>query len=408
MSYRSWVFTLPLIVGLAAAAPVAAQQGESPLPVWPPPPEVERIRWVGSLSSERQLGRKESFFARLKRSIAGTRVGGSYAISRPYDVFAPDSSRIYVSDGVTPAIILFDRASRQVHFLGEDVPGGLAKPMGLGGDAGGHLYVADQVGRRVVVFDEHGRFVRTFGGRDVLLNPVDVAVDVEAGRYYVVDSYLHQVVVFDSTGEVVGRIGRTAADLSRQPPGPTVGTHQELTPGGGSEAASDASFPGHPAGSRPHRAQTRDLLDNRGNGNAEFRYPVAATVAADGTLWIVDQLNFRIQAFDRQGTFLRSFGQLGSTPGSFARPKGISVDSEGHVYVSDAAFNNLQVFDPDGRLLLTVCSGGPKAGELQLPMGLTVDRNDRIYVADRYNNRIATLQYLAQSGPASPPAATKP
>jgi len=408
MPYRNWVFALPLIVGLTAAAPVAAQRGETPLPVWPPAPDAERIRWVGALSSERQLGRKESFFARLKRSIAGTRVSGMYAISRPYDVFALDSNRIYISDGLTPAIILFDRASRQVHFLGEDVPGGLAKPMGLGGDAGGQLYVADQVGRRVLVLDERGRFVRTFGGRDLLLNPVDVAADVEAGRYYVVDSYLHQVVVFDSAGEVVGRIGRTAADLSQQPPEPFFGTHQEITPGGGSEIAPDASPPGHPGGSHPHRAQTRDLLDNRGNGNAEFRYPVAATVSADGTLWVVDQLNFRIQAFDRQGNFLRSFGQLGSTPGSFARPKGISVDSEGHVYVSDAAFNNLQVFDTEGRLLLTVCSGGPKAGELQLPMGLAVDRNDRIYVADRYNNRIATLQYLAESGQAPPPADTKP
>ena len=364
----------------AAAAAAAAVEL-----VWPAPPEQPRLRWAGALASERQLGRKASFFARLKRSIAGVSLSGMYAISRPYDVTALDSMRVYLTDGVTPAVIVFDRTVRKVEVLGADVAGGLAKPMGLGHDDRGYVYVADQAARRVVVFDEQGHYTRAFGGRDLLVNPVDVAPDRAANRYYVVDSYLHQVVVFDSTGAVVARLGRNTGPVDTASVAP--GAHDEIAAPGGAHPTDSA-----PAG--PHRARGRDVFDNRGAEPAEFRYPISAAVGPDGTLWVVDQLNFRVQAFDRTGRFLRSFGSMGTTPGSLARPKGVGVDSEGHVYVADAAFNNIQVFDAEGRLLLVAASGGPQPGELQLPIGLAVDRNDRIYVADRYNSRLAMYQYL--------------
>ncbi len=362
-----------------ADAPAPAQL------VWPAPPEQPRIRWAGALASERQLGRKASFFTRLKRSIAGTSLTGVYAISRPYDVTALDSMRVYLTDGVTPAVIVFDRAERKVEFLGADVAGGLAKPMGLGHDDRGYVYVADQAARRIVVFDERGRYARAFGGRELLVNPVDVAPDRAANRYYVVDSYLHQVVVFDSTGTVVARLGRNTGPVDTSSAG--VGTHGAIVP------AETVSGPDSAAAS-PQRTRGRDVLDNRGAAPGEFRYPVSAAVGPDGKLWVADQLNFRVQAFDRAGGYLRSLGGVGTTPGSLARPKGVGVDSEGHVYIVDAAFNNIQVFDTEGRLLLVVGTGGPGLGELQLPIGLTVDRSDRIYVADRYNNRLAIYQYL--------------
>ena len=394
MSHFPRVLRVELVLTLMMASGAAAQQQTaSKDPVWPAPPDAPRVRWVGALSSERQLGRKESFFARLKRSIAGTSITGVYELSRPYDVYARDSNRIYVTDGVTPTVVVFDRLSKRVEFLGADAPGGLRKPMGLGGDAAGNVYVADQVGRRVLVFDSSGHFVRTFGGRQVLLNPVDVAVDAESGRYYVVDSYLHQVVVFDAGGQVIARLGRgsgTADDSLRA-------LEARFEPPGSGADGPDSAV-GHAVAGRPHRAEGHDVLGNRGGEQGEFRYPVSATVGPDGSLYVVDQLNFRVQVFDRAGRFARIVGSPGTTPGSFARPKGVGVDSEGHLYVSDAAFNNVQIFDRGGELLLVVAEAGRQPGALLAPLGITVDAHDRIYVADRYNNRIATLEYLTTSG----------
>ena len=105
-------------------------------------------------------------------------------------------------------------------------------------------------------------------------------------------------------------------------------------------------------------------------------------------------MNFRVQAFDADGNFLRSIGRLGDTPGSMARPKGIAVDSEGHLYVVDAAFNNVQIFDDEGRLLLAFGAFGNGPGQLWMPTGLWIDQRDRIFVADRYNNRLQVFDYL--------------
>ena len=81
--------------------------------------------------------------------------------------------------------------------------------------------------------------------------------------------------------------------------------------------------------------------------NLQKAYDAAlAAVAADGTLYVLDSGNFRVQAFDREGTFLRAFGKAGVNTGNFARPRGIAVDDEGRIYVSDASFNNFQIFQP--------------------------------------------------------------
>ena len=151
--------------------------------------------------------------------------------------------------------------------------------------------------------------------------------------------------------------------------------------------------------------EPRDLVENRGSKPGELRYPGFVAVGRDGTVYVSDGMNFRVQMFDRAGRTAGQFGRLGDGPGSFARPKGLGVDSEGHVYVVDAAFNNVQVFDRGGRLLLAFGAMGRGDGQLWLPLGMYVDAHDRIYVCDRFNNRVQVYQYLPEAAPTSRPVA---
>jgi DNA-binding beta-propeller fold protein YncE len=356
--------------------------------VWPAPPEEPRIRYVGQVRSESDLGRHEGFFSRLRRLLMGGDAPAYATIQRPFDVCATDSTRFYVTDGITPSVAVFDYHAKRARHLGADVPGGLSKPMGLG-CGGDRIYVADAGARRVVVFDSSGRYLRAFGGAHVLLNPVDVAPDADRGRFYVVDSYLHQVVIFDSVGAVVGRLGRAVSPMIVRAGAAPRLAHGEMTPGGGEPAASGPTYV----------VGTHDAIENRGESEGSFRYPISAAVGVEGRVYVSDQLNFRVQAFDSTGRFLRTFGGLGDSPGSFARPKGVAVDRAGHVYVVDAAFNNVQVFDPDGALLLAFGAIGHGRGEHWLPLGITVDRRNRIYVADRYNNRAQVYDFLPVRAP---------
>jgi DNA-binding beta-propeller fold protein YncE len=373
----------------ARAAPGRAATSAAVL-VWPAPPESARVRYVGMLTGESDLGRGPSFGGMLRRAAMGTRTGG-IRLARPTDVYAEDSTRLYVTDAAAGKLFAFDYTRRKVETIGGSGPGALIRPMGLTGDGRGRIYVTDPVNRRVVVFDRSGAYIRALGGRATLLNPVDVAVDPGAGRVYVADSYLHQVVVFDTSGAVLRRIGRTQGSLSAK---------DSLTQG--AAASGDRAF--HEAARSA--LGSRDLRENRGGGPGEFLYPIAVAVSPAGGLFVCDGLNFRVQAFDRDGTFQRQIGQLGDTPGSFARPKSVAVDADGHLYVVDAAFNNLQIFDERGKLLLSFGSIGKGPGELWLPLGSHIDPNGRIYVADRYNGRVQIYQYLAlESGSRSSPGA---
>ncbi len=370
----------------APGAALAAQAASVDL-VWPPPPEPARVRYVGAVRSEADVGRRGTFFGNLIRMLIGARVK-VLGLETPHDVYVDGDGRIFVTDRAGGGrLVVFDPGQKRGRVIAPRGAGRLAKPMGLGGDGRGRVFVADPAQRRVVALTAEGEFVRAYGGRELLLNPVDVAVAPGGDRIYVVDSYLHQVVIFDAEGRLLRRVGRDLGDLSAK-----QARVRHRSPSG--EADSHADEPS-------------DLVENRGSGPSEFRYPAFLAVAPDGRVYVSDQMNFRIQILDPDGNCVGEFGFAGDVPGSFARPKGVGVDRFGHVYVADAAFNNVQVFDPDGRLLLSVGAMGRGPGEFWQPLGLAADARDRIFVADRFNDRVQIFQYLPREKESPGTAATE-
>lgn len=367
-----------IMVFMLLAGPVAARvrPAATDTPTWPAPPDPPRARFVAEYRSTRDLGGSGSPIGRVLRGLAGAKRKDQITLVRPTDIWAVDSTRFFVTDASASALYVFDTRSRSTKRIGAEGAGALAKPMGLGGDSLGQVYVADPPNRRVVVFDSAGRYVRAMGGEHELLNPVDVAVESGTGRAWVVDSHLHQIVIFDAAGGVWKRIGR------------------DSTRGGAAESEWHDPVVGH--GARGTERGAHDARENRGSADGEFLYPSSITLSPAGRVFVSDGLNGRVQSFDLQGTHLSSFGRLGDTPGSLPRPKGIACDSQGHVWVVDAAFNNVQVFDESGALMLSIGGLGQEHGRFWLPMGVHIDRADRVYIADRYNGRIQVLRYLPQ------------
>lgn len=372
---------LPAAIGTPATASLVWPNGTD---------EPARIAFRATLASERDIGKRQSGMARFRAMLDG-RQESLTPVKRPYDVVITTDRRVLVSDGARSQVLIFDLATNSVSFLGEQGPGRgrLVKPMGLGVDPMGNVYVADQGAKRVVAFAPDGTPLRTYGGPSIFLNPVDVVVDATAGLVYVADSYLHQVVVFRRTdGVLLRRIGRDVGNIAtkQRALGTSAATH-DLSE---ADLATRAS-----TGHSPSRTnEPRDLVENRGAEPGEFRYPSFLALGPGGVLYVSDALNFRVQAFNRGGEFLRSIGKNGDGPGTFARPKGIAVDSEGHLYVADAAFNNVQVFDAQGRLLLSFAQMGVGEGQLVMPLGLFFDEHDFLYIADRGNDRLQVYQYL--------------
>jgi DNA-binding beta-propeller fold protein YncE len=130
--------------------------------------------------------------------------------------------------------------------------------------------------------------------------------------------------------------------------------------------------------------------------------PVGLTVGPDGHLWVADTHYHRVIVYDFAGREVKRFGTRGSGPGEFDLVTDVAFDAAGNVYVSEYGENNrVQVFDRDLKFLRTFGRLGPGDGELSRPQSLAIV-GDVLYVTDSCNHRVAKFSlagdWLGQLG----------
>src|ERR1700729_2755181 len=92
------------------------------------------------------------------------------------------------------------------------------------------------------------------------------------------------------------------------------------------------------------------------------RFRQVTDVAWDkaGNTFISDgYINSRVAKVDKDGNWLKSWGERGTGPGQFNTPHSIAVDAGGSVYVADRSNRRIQVFDGDGAFLRQFTSTRP-------------------------------------------------
>lgn len=334
-----------VLLGLAACVQVGGPEGKvKPIQtVFPEPPDEPRFVYERSIyGSDNVVPQKEE--ALLKQLLTGESESGE-RLRKPYAI-AVHRGRIFVSDTVARVVKVFDMPEGRYFKIGEkedsNASGTLTKPMGLDVDENGNLYVADVTPKFIMIYDRDGNFLRKIGGPDFFDRLTSVTVDKKGERLYVVDiggvkSENHRVRVFDA------QKGNHLFDIGK-----------------------------------------------RGSGPGEFNLPRDTAIDKDNNLYVVDGGNFRIQVFNLEGKFLRTFGAIGLEGGSFARPKEVQTDPAGNVYVIDAAFGNFQIFNQKSQLLMFIGTHTENDGpaHYMLPSGITVDENGRIYVVDQWFKKI--------------------
>lgn len=157
-------------------------------------------------------------------------------------------------------------------------------------------------------------------------------------------------------------------------------------------------------------AQKAVFLDSfgaPGAGDGQLNTPWDLAVSFDGSVYVTDFGNHRIQKFSAAGTFERKWGDRGIAPGQFDTPTGIckAPGQFGEVYICDTGNNRIKRYSDIFSVAyegLFGSSGGAN-GQLYQPTGVCHSSdNGQIYVADRLNHRIQRFDlsgiYLGQWG----------
>ena len=126
---------------------------------------------------------------------------------------------------------------------------------------------------------------------------------------------------------------------------------------------------------------------------SSFAHPQYIAVGDDGSIYVSDFGNKRIQKFSSNGEYLTHWGNSGKQFGDFYNPSGIAV-SDDSVFVVDRDLNRIQKFSLDGEFLSTWGKKGTAEGHFLYPNGITIS-NELLYVMDTGNQRI---QIFSTSG----------
>ncbi len=177
--------------------------------------------------------------------------------------------------------------------------------------------------------------------------PRDIAFAPD-GTFYVADSRNHRILHFDQEGNYLNTFGTFGASDY---------TTQTIAPEG------------------------------------HFNEPWGLAVGPDGSVFVADTWNNRIQKFTADGEFVTMWGQFGVAESRyhFWGPRGVAVDDQGRVFITDTGNKRVVIFDNDGNDLAEFGGAGLGVGQFDEPVGIEVDDVGRLFIADTWNRRIQIM-----------------
>jgi len=324
--------------------------------VWPNPPDITRIKYLDYWSGEKLVVRqaakkKQGWMDRVSGVATGEGLDERHPrwqLVVPSGVAVDSKGLAYIADSKVRAIFIVNTETGEYKMIKNGQDANFKWLTGLAIDDGDTLFASDSGMKRVLVFNPQHKLESTIS--EGLVDPGGLAVDNENRLLYVTDAEQDLVLVYDADAphKLIRKMGKPGTQ------------HASTVPG-------------------------------------EFAKPTYVAVDQDGNAYISDTWNNRIEIFDAEGNFIRTFGKAGDGPGFFARPKGIAIDSDGHVWVADAVQDRLQVFTPEGRLLIYLGTHGLYPGMFQSLAGLAIDKNNRVMTTEQLPGRMQIFRYFTNA-----------
>ena len=265
--------------------------------------------------------------------------GSSFGrLLNPWGVAVNERNKIAVTDRGNHRVQIFDSEGTLLRSFGRkgDQGGEFDEPCGIAFH-NDNIVVVDRNNHRVQVFSTQGKFLFQFGGKgnlDHQLNlPLGLSVDSE-GNFIVSDPRNKSIKIFSPRGQLLRKIN--GAGYLEFPTHCTEYNNYLIVSDG-----DDASV-------KVFNKEGVFLLKvgKKGNGDGEFDCPDGLSVSKTGHLMVCDELNHRVQVFDKSRKFVTRFGRLGANENaeSVRLPVTLAILSDGKVAVTDGN-NCIRVFE---------------------------------------------------------------
>ena len=262
---------------------------------------------------------------------------GKNKLVRPLGISKDRNNLVYVSNNDGQSVEVFTANGRSKRSLGGrgQQPGEFLYPYGIGILPNGNLIVSETGNSRVQELTPQGKYVKTFVGTENSLDlgkPGPIYVDSK-GHVYIGDLSGSQVLVLNQDAELLHKIKNIS-----YPHGIAVDEENRKL------YISDAK-------EVRIKVFSLDKLENGPVAVIENylpgqRFSMLRGLAVDnlGRLYVVDTIVNAIRVFDKNGSYLFSFGRQGFGDGEFLFPNQIFADNSGKIFISDWGNNRVQVW----------------------------------------------------------------
>jgi outer membrane protein assembly factor BamB len=211
--------------------------------------------------------------------------------------------------------------------------------------------------------------------RDLGFHPIcQIAVD-PSGRIWAPEADGNRIAIYGSDGKLVEQWGGPGDG-----PGQFDFTRQNQDGYGTLAFARDGSFFVLDVGNRrvQHFDAKRRFLGQWGGFGTDaghFSDPVGIAVQRDGTVWVLDDRRSVVEHYDQSGKVLGSFDPFANQPVNDGA-NSLAADAAGNLYVTIAGPARVAVFDPKGAFQRFVGDGAFN----EQPTNTAIDSSGRLFV----------------------------
>jgi sugar lactone lactonase YvrE len=246
---------------------------------------------------------------------------------------------------------------------------------GIAFDSAGHLVVAHRGPRPILVYDPAGKLVQMFGDDEVTAVH-GLRIDTD-DNIWVTDYKNHTVIKYSSAGKALLTLGkRDVAGVD----GATFNRATDVAFAPNGDVFVSDGYGNNRIVKFTQAGKFVKAWGTKGKAEGELHLPHGVQFDDKGLLHVADRENNRVQVFDQDGAFVRSYG-------GFA-PFGMCITPEQTLLVADGRANKCLHMTLAGKVLAEWGSKGTEPGQFNLPHCIAVDGQGNVYVGEVGGQRL--------------------